>query len=319
MSTETNKFQVGVFVIVASVLGVVALVWLGATKFFEETETFVTYFSESVQGLDPGSAVKFRGVPAGRVGAIHIAPDNNLIEVVLDVDTDAAAVIKTDPRFRVKLELTGITGLRYIEIERREGQELNEAPLLNFETPYPVIPSAQSRFAAVQVALADMYDRVMQLDLAGLSSDGRHALQSADAAFDEARRVVQDRRIDRILEHLDEATATAGKLANNLEKATAGLDIAPAIGHANEAALEARNLFTSLNRVTSEEIKGAARDLALLAQSAQQVMTGLQYSLDRLDRTVGSLRGLADEVRGQPSRLLFQEPPDDRRTQGGKK
>ncbi|HYD48388.1 MAG TPA: MlaD family protein, partial [Terriglobales bacterium] len=114
MASESSKFQVGVFVIIAVVIGVGTIIWLGATRLFEETETFVTYFSESVQGLDSGSPVKFRGVQSGRVGSIRIAPDGNLIEVELDIDDDAARVVRNDDRFRAKLELTGITGLRYI-------------------------------------------------------------------------------------------------------------------------------------------------------------------------------------------------------------
>ena len=74
MSTEAKKFRVGVFSIGALVIGVGGLIWIGASRFFEDTVPFVTYFSESVQGLDPGSSVKYRGVPAGRVAKIRIAP-----------------------------------------------------------------------------------------------------------------------------------------------------------------------------------------------------------------------------------------------------
>lgn len=85
MATEAHKYRVGVFVIVASIIGVATVIWLGASRFFEETERAVTYFSESVQGLDPGASVKYRGVPSGRVATIHIAPDGELIEVIIDL------------------------------------------------------------------------------------------------------------------------------------------------------------------------------------------------------------------------------------------
>ena len=69
MATEAHKLQVGIFVIAATLIGVGTAIWLGASRFFENTSLMVTYFSESVQGLEPGSAVKYRGVPAGRVRA----------------------------------------------------------------------------------------------------------------------------------------------------------------------------------------------------------------------------------------------------------
>jgi ABC-type transporter Mla subunit MlaD len=67
VATEAHKFEVGVFVIVTTVVAIAGAIWLGASRFFEKTEPYVTYFSESVQGLDPGSAVKYRGVPGGHV------------------------------------------------------------------------------------------------------------------------------------------------------------------------------------------------------------------------------------------------------------
>src|SRR5207237_366883 len=66
VATEAHKFQVGVFVIVVTGIAIATVIWLGASRFFEQTKPFVTYFSESVQGLEPGSALKYRGVPSGR-------------------------------------------------------------------------------------------------------------------------------------------------------------------------------------------------------------------------------------------------------------
>jgi ABC-type transporter Mla subunit MlaD len=305
MATEASKFQVGIFVIAAVVIGVGSLIWLGASRFFEETETFVSYFSESVQGLDTGSAVKYRGVPAGRVGAIRIAPDGDLIEVIMDIDSGTADFLRNDPSLRAKLELSGITGLRYIEIERRAGDELKQAPVLSFKPRYDVIPSSKSSFQAIQQALSDVYERFMQLDVEGISTDARSALQSANE-------LLSDGRIKTVIGNFERTSEATAKLATNMEEMTAGLRLAPAVDNATKASEEARELFAQLNRVTSNQIADAATQLAQLAESAQQMVSGLQYSIDRLDRTVTSLKGLTEEVREQPSLLLFSEPPPPR-------
>src|SRR5574340_1222661 len=111
VATEARKFQVGAFVIAAVVVVIGGAIWLGASRFFEDTHRFVTYFSESVPGLDPGAAVKFRGVPAGRVTRIAIAPDQQLIEVVMDIDTHMVPALHADDTLRAQLQLSGITGL----------------------------------------------------------------------------------------------------------------------------------------------------------------------------------------------------------------
>src|SRR5919201_6783238 len=69
---NTRYFRIGVFVITAIVIGVIGVVVLGGGKFFQKTNIIETYIDESVQGLDIGSPVKFRGVPVGNVEQISL-------------------------------------------------------------------------------------------------------------------------------------------------------------------------------------------------------------------------------------------------------
>ncbi len=311
MATEAHKFHVGVFVIVAIVIAVGAAIWLGASRFFEETKTFVTYFSESVQGLDPGAAVKYRGVPAGRVEQIDIAPDRYLIEVVMAIDTNIAKALEGDETLRAQLELSGITGLRYVEIDHRSGEALNQAPPLSFKPPHEMIPSARSSFKAVQTALGDVYDRIMQLDLAGISADARTTLQSAN-------HLLSDERIGTVLNNFATASESTQRAAKNIESMTAGVKIAPAVENATKATQDAKTLFADLKSgVQAQELGQTLDQLNRLAMSAQQFVIGLQTTMERLNRAVGNLQGLSEEVRHQPSLLLFGEPPPGRRAPEG--
>ena len=136
MATEARKLRVGIFVIAAIGIGLAAAIWLGASRFLADEEQAVTYFSESVQGLDPGAAVKFRGVPAGRVEHISIAPDDVLIEVVMSLRPSFAERMLKDPDLRAQLQLSGITGLRYVEIDRHSGDACrNRRALLQAAVP----------------------------------------------------------------------------------------------------------------------------------------------------------------------------------------
>ncbi|MGD0947575.1 MAG: MlaD family protein [Candidatus Binatia bacterium] len=311
MATEAHKFQVGLFVIIAVVIGLGAAIWLSATRFFEKTNTFVTYFSESVQGLDPGAPVKYRGVPAGRVARIEIAPDGTLIEVVMDVDTSVAKALKGDATLRTQLELSGITGLRYVEIDHHSGDALNQAPPLSFKPPCELIPSARSSFKAVQSALADVYDKVMALDLSGISADARATLQSAN-------HLLSDQRVDTLLSNFAVASESTQRAAKNVEAMTAGVKIAPVVENATKATQDAKTLLADLKKgVNPQELRQTLDQLNQLTMGAQQFVIGLQTTLERLNRTVGSLQGLTEEVRHQPSLLLFGEPPAAQRVPEG--
>ena len=70
MSLKANYFKLGLFVIGAIVAGAVVLVVIGSGRWFQPKLTIETYFNESVQGLDRGSKLKYRGVSIGEVTRI---------------------------------------------------------------------------------------------------------------------------------------------------------------------------------------------------------------------------------------------------------
>ena len=54
MSAPTNHWKLGLFVVVALMLGLGFFVYLGTRNIPKETVTYTTYFDESVTGLDLG-------------------------------------------------------------------------------------------------------------------------------------------------------------------------------------------------------------------------------------------------------------------------
>jgi ABC-type transporter Mla subunit MlaD len=311
MASDARKFQVGLFVLSAAAIGVGAAIWLGASRYLADEILMVTYFSESVQGLDPGSDVKFRGVPGGRVQSIDIAPDQQLIEVTLSVKADLADVIRNDDTLRAQLQLAGITGLRYVEVDHQTGDALRKSPMLNFVAPHETIPSTPSSFAAIQEALEEIYDNVIAVDFPGISADIRATLKSADE-------LLRDDRVHRILSGLAELSESASRVTRNVEKLTKGVEVAPAIEDLRKVTIEARGFLADLRgqdvggrlRATLDEFGGAAR-------STQQFLLGLRETIDRLDRSLGNLETLTDDVSRQPSRLIFSNPPEPRREGDG--
>ena len=62
---EVNKFKIGLFTAGGFILLIIMLFLLGGASMFDKKIKLVTLVSESVQGLEKGGQVKYKGVPVG--------------------------------------------------------------------------------------------------------------------------------------------------------------------------------------------------------------------------------------------------------------
>ena len=117
-----SYFKIGIFVITAIVMGVLGVVVLGAGALFQKKSIVETYIDESVQGLDIGSPVKFRGVPVGRVEDItltsveyrtrlqyvlvRISISSNMLQFPVNDPSSPALQRELDRGFRIRMPAT---------------------------------------------------------------------------------------------------------------------------------------------------------------------------------------------------------------------
>src|SRR3989338_6967451 len=176
MATESQKFQVGAFVLIGMALVLGTLIWLGATRGATKTKTYVTYFDEAVVGLDVESPVRFNGVGIGKVTGIHIIPNHNLVEVLMDIDQD----FEMREGMRSRLAMQGITGLKYVELETQRLKPDPPTPL-DFVPLFPYIPSRKSDFEELTYAVEDIIGAIKSIDMKGISDNAVQILSSANA------------------------------------------------------------------------------------------------------------------------------------------
>ena len=90
MIRKASKTKIGMFVVGAIVLLVVAILVFGSGVLFKQSDKYIVYFDGSVKGLAVGAPVIFRGVKVGNVSSIDLIydkrSDNVLIPVVIDVE-----------------------------------------------------------------------------------------------------------------------------------------------------------------------------------------------------------------------------------------
>ena len=176
MSSRSSKFLIGLFVIIGVMMCVVIIIWVGAADLFMKGSTYVTYFDESVQGLQVDSAVKYRGVEIGKVDSIKVAPDYRLIEVAMKIDLSADLQYNTTTQLRT----AGITGIVFVELDRLKKSDRTSSPIINFKTVYPVIPSRPSEISRFLSDANVIMQNIKEIDFKGISNQLKNTTKAIE-------------------------------------------------------------------------------------------------------------------------------------------
>jgi len=202
-----SSFMLGIFVTGGLLFLAVLLIWIGATRFFEGGKKYISYFDESVQGLQKDSEVKFRGVKVGRVEDITIAPDN------LHVGVDMVIDLEFDPTigYVAQLQLTGVTGVMFVNLVPQDPEKPYTPPQITFVSPYPVIPSQPSEIRRILTGIDEVIANLKQLDTKGISEE-------AKVTFKEMKNFFGGEKTKRIIAELEVSSANLKKNSSLWEK-----------------------------------------------------------------------------------------------------
>ncbi len=295
MARKTSKFFVGLFVVIGTGIAALAIIWIGATKYFEKGKLYATYFNESVQGLEKDSEGKFRGVKVGRVDQIRIAPDNKLIAVVMNI------YMKDDPAKNLvaQLQLTGITGIMFINLDIRRPDEPDLSPKIDFASEYPIVPSRPSEIQRMISNLEAIVNKLKEIDTQGISEQ----LKTTVAAIE---KFVTSKEMEKIVANLEGTTANLNKVSGDVNKLLAEGHVDQVLVEARNALVGARDLFASLR----EELK--AVKLPEISGKTRRILAEVETTSEKLQTTTESLEQLAERLQNRPSDLLFGKSPKPR-------
>jgi paraquat-inducible protein B len=179
MATPSNHWKLGLFVVCGVALGLATVVALGARSLQKDTVSYQSYFDESVQGLEVGSPVKFRGVTIGIVSKINVAPDRRHVAVTSDLGVDEIKLmglghgkgkqlqIHVPDDLRIQLASAGITGVKFVQIDFFSVRS-NPLPKLPFPVPENYIPAAMSTMKNLEDAIVLAVERFPEMTEAAL-------------------------------------------------------------------------------------------------------------------------------------------------------
>lgn len=295
MARQSTNLIIGIFVILGVVLGVVAVIWVGATSYFQKGETYISYFDESVQGLQVDSSVKFRGVEVGRVEAIRVAPDNRLIGVVMKINMrdnlqkDAVSQLKA----------AGITGIMFVELNLKQAGEPDLSPKIDFPSEFPIIPTRPSEIQRLVAGINEIVKKFNEIDTKGISTQ----LIATTKAMEE---FIKGKQMSSIMARVDGAAGNLERLTSRADKAVADASLDKTLAEAREALKGARIMLGTINdQVLAMHLPATLNETRDLARSLQSTGNNLRQSSETLEM-------LLQRIYDRPSDLLFGKPPKKR-------
>lgn len=321
MSERANYLKIGLFVIAAVTIAVGAIVILGAGTLFQKQILVETYFDESVQGLDIGSAVKIRGVPVGKVESITLVDsiyDTNKRYVLVRIGLLSRSLGRTadvirkglkeeiDKGLRIRMAFQGVTGLAFLEADYLPPEQAPVLPI-DWQPEYPYVPSAPSTITRYTEAIDKILKNLDDLDIERISGGIEQAITALNRAMEEAH-------VAQISDHsvalLKELRATNRRIDTLLAAGDAPLQqffaTLPALSQSlTRSARQLESLATDLPKDLAPLSRSLRQMSALLTAEQQTIET----TLDNFRQTSENLLDLSENARAYPSQLIFGNPP----------
>jgi paraquat-inducible protein B len=342
MSKQANKTVIGIFVVGAIALAVVAVVVLGSGKFFKKTYKAVCYFEGSVGGLSIGAPVVFRGVKIGSVTDVILLSDPSTltftIPVYIEIEPDKVTVAGPRPKktgenlkrlidrgLRASLEMQSfVTGQMQVGLEFHPDKpakfvagDKKELEIPTISTPMQELAKKVENLPIDQIfaklsSVLDGIDKVVK------SPEIPEAIRSVNLALGDVRKLVKDVdvQVGPIASNLDGAVKDVRKLVQNADTKVDGLS-----SNLDGAVTDVRGLVKNVDgRVgpLTANIEGTLKtldDTLIVAQKAIEkiddtvredspVIYELNKALEDVSELARSIRTLADYLERRPETVI---------------
>jgi phospholipid/cholesterol/gamma-HCH transport system substrate-binding protein len=328
MSKKVNTVTIGLFIVSGVALGVIGLLLFSSSKLFTRTQDEIVYFDNSLNGLNEGAPVKYRGVTIGSVKRVMIhfnqAPNDYALPVILEIDKkllterlgdESVQVFTPDAMerdvrngLRATLQTESlVTGVLFVGLDF--APHATPPVLHQLKRIYVEVPSEPTDVQKLMTNLAS-------LDLKGIESNLNALLINLNSAvsslhmteihddltkvLDSADRLVSsaDLRNDLVAIHttLDQYRLAGEKLNNHLD---------PRDGDVTKTLAEAERALT--------QVRGAAQNMRIQLGPDAPLPNNLEQMLRQLSDALQSLSEVLDFMKQHPNALVTGREQAERR------
>ena len=318
MPSIRTKFLVGLFVILGIAMVIVFILWLGLSQYFKEGRKYLAFFDESVQGLKKDSFVKYSGVDIGRVESISVAPDGNLIRIGLNLDEP----LKDIDEMVAQIKSAGITGIMFIELERKKKDDKIAPTSFSFDTEYPVVATKPSDIKQLLADIYDIVEKINQIDIPEVADRLMNTVNNINQTVKDAQvkkisgeiqkilkksqTVLNEKKWIQIRKNLHKTSKNINDLIENTSSTVS--DINSSLKKHDKHLSESIQAF----KTASENAASMLQNGNLLVNDTRSKITNIDrkllQTLENLESATNHLSRLISQIMDQPSTMFFSSP-----------
>lgn len=310
MENRVSYILIGLFVFILSFSIVGFILWLGKYAQSENYNYYKVITTQSVSGLNPKAPVKLRGVSVGEVKDIYINTENSE-EVIVLIKVKENTPIKEDTHALINLQ--GITGLSYIELEGGE----HESALLKTDdssNEYGVIRTKDSIIERVDKTLTNIGSKTnIMLDKTNevMSQENLENFEKilsnlveVTASMNKTLEMVhsKEKKIDDVLEKGKEFEQAVIDSADEVRKMAKNIGIT---SHDTLISMQEASATTSrVMGALDDKLKEGKLDIDVIVR---ENLLPFQNDLNDLRSLIIETKEFVSELRDSPSDILFKE------------
>jgi paraquat-inducible protein B len=313
MGSKVNPTVIGAFVVGAVALAVVGVLLFGGGKLFQEKGTYVIFFDGSVQGLNVGAPVVFRGVQVGQVTAIEALfdPKETIVRIKVIVEfmrdsiqvpeelrqtmRDTGLELLVQRGLRASLQMQSfVTGLLLVSLDFHPGTPVKR---LGLDPTHPEVPTIPTEMQQLLDQARQAVTKLGQLPLAELLGEAVGMLKRVNTLLDlpELRQTLVllsglVTEVQQLVHHADSQLVPLGsKLIGAAEGAQAAMEVLRvALGDAQKLVRNVDSQVVPLSTSTQETLASAR---SMLRQTQKSLVTLTEAATPTLEQAETTMAG----------------------------
>ncbi len=310
MGRKANPAVIGAFVVGAVVLAVAGILIFGSGKLFKHTSKYVCFFPGSVDGLNVGAPVRFKGVEIGSVVDVRLglpeqegalfSPQGIRIPVTIEIDNDRVVAVGGKRRrdmnelvergLRAQLNAQSlVTGLLFVQLDLRP--DIPATFVLPRDSKRDEIPTMPTTIEQVQSAAENVFRKLQEVHVEVL-------VKSLTEAVDTIKTVVATPELREAIQALPATVANLNQTVTSFRELSAQLDAKAG------PMLDSLKKTSDKGGATLEQATGTLQTVQQFVEPESPVSAQLSASLQEVQGAARALRLLASYLERNPSAIV---------------